>query len=186
MPRFYYTTLLIRRNYLYKDHFVYSADNYTKEGMNEHLKKQIEDLNTMVAPEDRITIVPDSARLQHTSTPEMDELYRKPILPKMELPGGKYIKFEDTSIAGNKTKMFLVINNESEETIGLIKWYGAFRKYSFFPNANTVFENKCLRDITVVLEYLMEQHKLLKDLDFVPSYMGTTEELNKLTQNQKP
>lgn len=182
MPRFYYSALLIRRKYLYKDHFCYSTDTHTEQKMKDNLEKQIADLNAMVPPEDKITIVPGSEKLDTVAPSDLNEIYKKPFFPKMELPNGKYIKFVDTSITGNKTKMFLVVNTENEESIGLIKWYGPFRKYSFFPNANTVFEHKCLRDITSVLEGLMEMRKLEKDVNFVPNYVGTAEELNKSIQ----
>jgi hypothetical protein len=31
--------------------------------------------------------------------------------------------------------------------LGEVKWFGKWRKYSFFPETNTVFEQDCLRDI---------------------------------------
>ena len=32
-------------------------------------------------------------------------------------------------------------------TLGQVKWFGAWRRYAFFPSAGTVFEETCLRQI---------------------------------------
>jgi hypothetical protein len=38
------------------------------------------------------------------------------------------------------------------ETLGYVKWWGAWRKYAFFPLASTLYEEKCLRDIAEFCE----------------------------------
>jgi hypothetical protein len=70
----------------------------------------------------------------------------------------KWLEFDLTCWTG-KTKTFHVRNSETKFVIGIIKWYGAFRKYSFFPTANCVFESKCLGDIADFLKDLMDERK---------------------------
>lgn len=76
----------------------------------------------------------------------------------------KWIQFDEVVIPGRKTKVFLVYNKENTETpIGEIKWYGAFRKYSFFPQPHTVYESVCMQDITNFLDELMEERRAAKE-----------------------
>jgi len=65
----------------------------------------------------------------------------------------KWIRFVEQYTAGT-TRKFSVENKQYDTTIGVIKWYPAFRKYSFFPATNCVFEADCLRDITIKLNQL--------------------------------
>src|SRR5688572_11111304 len=58
----------------------------------------------------------------------------------------KWLDFNEVPFKG-KTKKFEVVNREQNFTIGEVKWYGAFRQYSFFPVPNTVYERQCLMDI---------------------------------------
>lgn len=57
-----------------------------------------------------------------------------------------------------KTLKFEVIN-KSDILLGYIQWYGPFRKYCFYPSSNTLWDNKCLKDIVKVLEQLMNERK---------------------------
>ena len=58
-----------------------------------------------------------------------------------------------------KTWVFDVNAKEGGDNLGQIKWFGHWRKYSFFPNTNTIFEHQCLRDIALTLEILMDERK---------------------------
>ena len=60
------------------------------------------------------------------------------------------------------TDVFHVVNKENRCMLGVIKWFGSFRQYSFFPEAQTVFEHKCLKDITAFLDAIMLEHKTAK------------------------
>ncbi len=61
-----------------------------------------------------------------------------------------------------KTGMFDILNKESGYNLGQIKWYGPFRKYSFFPSENCVFETKCLQEIVDFMNELMDARKKAK------------------------
>lgn len=66
-----------------------------------------------------------------------------------DLPGGKKMK----------TRVFHIHNKETRTFLGYIKWYGGFRKYSFFPEPNMVFEATCLQDIIDFIQELMDARK---------------------------
>jgi len=59
----------------------------------------------------------------------------------------------------DKTTRYEVRNSENNVLLGIIKWFGAWRKYAFFPYPDTVFETQCLSDITQFLKDLMEERK---------------------------
>jgi hypothetical protein len=72
----------------------------------------------------------------------------------------KWIVFKELPKGKNRlTRLFVVLNTESQTPIGNIAWYGAFRQYSFFPKENTVFEKTCLKDISEFLQQLMDERK---------------------------
>lgn len=73
----------------------------------------------------------------------------------------KWIYFSAVNSTG-KTTVYNCYNKESETFLGQVKWYGPFRKYSFFPEANIVFETQCLKDIASFLDQLMLERKLAK------------------------
>lgn len=43
--------------------------------------------------------------------------------------------------------------------IGVVKWYGPWRKYCFFPMAEAVYEQVCLRDIANFCEEETAKHR---------------------------
>lgn len=65
-----------------------------------------------------------------------------------------------------KTKIYHVVTKASNNTerLGVIMWYGAWRKYAFFPDnkVQTIFEAQCLTDITSFLTLLMDERKQMK------------------------
>lgn len=61
-----------------------------------------------------------------------------------------------------KTIVYNCSNKENRVLLGQVKWYGAFRKYSFFPEPNMVFESQCMRDIVSFMDQLMLERKIAK------------------------
>lgn len=59
---------------------------------------------------------------------------------------------------GRKTNVWWVENRRSGARLGEIKWYGAWRQYCFYPEANCVFNKGCLLDIQQFLKDAMEDH----------------------------
>lgn len=84
----------------------------------------------------------------------------------------KWLKFIDYTVAKKnkrghmlnsqpKTNTYVVRNKESETVLGIIKWYGPFRQYSFFPEPDMVFEKTCLTDLSNFLKKIEEERKSL-------------------------
>ena len=75
---------------------------------------------------------------------------------------GKYIRGYDTTPPqkNRKTKIIHLISSGDVETLlGVIKWFGAWRQYCFFPKENTLYNNECLKDIKEFLEKLNKEKK---------------------------
>lgn len=64
--------------------------------------------------------------------------------------------FTGTSDSG-KTKRWYIWNDETQ--LGHIRWFGQWRKYTFFPAPNTTFDSSCLDEIKTFLETETEKHK---------------------------
>jgi hypothetical protein len=76
-------------------------------------------------------------------------------------PTSKWLVFKrETSAAARYiTSMYSVSNKDQGAVLGIIKWYGPFRQYSFIPSSDCVFERTCLRDIANFCEWLTAEHK---------------------------
>lgn len=62
--------------------------------------------------------------------------------------------------SARKTSVWAVLSTVNVgDVVGRIAWYGAWRKYAFYPEPNTVFEPTCLRDITTFIEERMAERK---------------------------
>ena len=70
----------------------------------------------------------------------------------------KWIKFVESSFKSAKTKRWAVCTDR-DGAIGWIRWHGRWRKYAFFPNGCTVYEQDCLRDIAEFIESETKEHK---------------------------
>ncbi len=73
---------------------------------------------------------------------------------------GKYIRFslsEDQPKSG-RTNIWEVIA-KAGGFLGQIRWFARWRKYSFFPAPDCVFEEVCLGDITDFLKWATHSHK---------------------------
>ena len=59
-----------------------------------------------------------------------------------------------------KTQVIEVISKLHSDRLGIIKWFGKWRRYAFFPETATVFDAKivfdteCLNDIVSYIEKL--------------------------------
>lgn len=73
----------------------------------------------------------------------------------------QYLVFEEQPTK-NKTKVIHVINRTHKDVIGVIKWYGSWRQYCFFPAYDTVWNTGCLNDVLDVINTLMKDRKRSK------------------------
>ncbi len=66
---------------------------------------------------------------------------------------GTHIEFvhEGMSLSG-KTGIWIVLAKRGGGVLGKVKWFSRWRKYSFFPAQDCVFEQTCLREIAEFIE----------------------------------
>lgn len=58
-----------------------------------------------------------------------------------------------------KTPRYEVRTSDTHFVLGTLEWYSPWRKFSFFPTENTVFEDQCLATIQGWLRILNSAHK---------------------------
>jgi hypothetical protein len=62
--------------------------------------------------------------------------------------------------ASGKTRVYEVdTKDEIRVCLGEVRWYAPWRKYAFFPDPDTLYEQDCLRDIAEFLEGLMIERR---------------------------
>ena len=72
----------------------------------------------------------------------------------------KWVTFEELGKStSGKTSAFGVFTKDGGIELGWVKWFGRWRKYSFFPTSNTIFEETCLRDIAEFIQEKTREHK---------------------------
>jgi len=72
----------------------------------------------------------------------------------------EYIEFVEVGDTG-KTKLFDV-RRLGGATLGMVKWYGPWRQYTFFPAHATVWNNDCLKAIITFIKGLMQGRVMAK------------------------
>jgi hypothetical protein len=74
---------------------------------------------------------------------------------------GTHIRFFSIPTAG-KTSAWSVESKHGRDGLGIIKWFGPWRKYAFFPEPDTVFEEVCMREISQFIVDQTAEHKLAR------------------------
>ena len=69
-----------------------------------------------------------------------------------------WIEFLCKSVSG-KTNEYIV-RTKTDIFLGNIKWDTRWRKYAFYPMANTLYEEVCLEDIARFLKEQTAKHKV--------------------------
>ena len=70
----------------------------------------------------------------------------------------QFVEFEKKT----KTRVIAVKNIHHQEVIGIIKWFGRWRQYCFFPSTETVWNINCLNDVNSVIIMLADERKKKK------------------------
>lgn len=70
----------------------------------------------------------------------------------------KHLKFVEAPPAP-KTRRVWVVNKHDDTCLGNIGWFGRWRRYAFYPNDGTLFEQDCMRDIANYIEEMTKQHR---------------------------
>lgn len=78
-----------------------------------------------------------------------------------------HLKFQRTNKPkGKKTNIYNIFkimdypkHYDGEEYLGLIKWYGGFRQYVFYPDHDTMWSKGCLELINNFLDKINKRHR---------------------------
>lgn len=62
-----------------------------------------------------------------------------------------------------KTFVWQCCTNSSGDELGIVKWYGPWRQYCYFPTSPAVYSEGCLRDIYSFLELIRTKSPKDKD-----------------------
>lgn len=60
-----------------------------------------------------------------------------------------------------KTQVYKCINNSSQNELGIIKYYPAWRQYCYFPTIQAVYSKGCLEDINNFIESLSNYKEVI-------------------------
>lgn len=91
-----------------------------------------------------------------------EDYFSRKLLSQKIVVSNEYFMILEEKLINRKTPIFHIYNSKSKDEIGEIKWYGAWRKYCFFPNHDTIWDSKCLNNINNFLE---EINTLKKEQD---------------------
>lgn len=78
---------------------------------------------------------------------------------KSKIYEGTFLLIYKKEVEGRKTPILEIINWD-DINLGEIKWYPAWRKFCFYPNKDTVWDNKCLVEL---INFLNKYNKEWKE-----------------------
>lgn len=58
-----------------------------------------------------------------------------------------YLDFIEYDRGHCRTQRWRVKHVEGDDDLGIVKWYPPWRRYCFFPESDTLFDENCLREI---------------------------------------
>jgi hypothetical protein len=77
----------------------------------------------------------------------------------MEVYTTEFLDFRQIGDTG-KTKIWRITTKGNEHSwLGEIRWFGAWRKYCFYPDGGTIFDNKCMLEIINFISDRMAERK---------------------------
>lgn len=91
-----------------------------------------------------------------------------PTRPRPKTPppgqGGKTSEYLEFSLIEQrpKTKIIGIWAKKNGGRLGLIKWYGPWRQYAFFPENETLYNIGCLGEIQAYIKKMMEGRRKTK------------------------
>ncbi len=72
----------------------------------------------------------------------------------------KYIYFLKLDNPGRKTDKYAVMQTKNQGgQLGIIKWFGRWRQYTFYPLFDTIWNKDCLEQVTEKITDLMNERK---------------------------
>lgn len=75
----------------------------------------------------------------------------------------EYLDFEEVANArpDMKTKVWAVRSKRHGNVLGFIRWYGAWRQYTFWPSEGTIWNPQCMADIQTFINGRMAERKVV-------------------------
>lgn len=71
-----------------------------------------------------------------------------------------YLHFKEMPVKkGMKTRIVNVYSLNGSESLGEIRWFPKWRKYVFFPAADTIYDPDCLEELAEKIRAMTEDHK---------------------------
>jgi hypothetical protein len=71
----------------------------------------------------------------------------------------KYLEYTQYWSSTKKTYIVNVYSRQHRSLLGIIRWYGAWRQYAFFPTDKTIWNTDCLEEIQEKINELMNERK---------------------------
>lgn len=78
---------------------------------------------------------------------------------------GTHIQFVEHPQPKRKTMVWAVTSVYDSTLLGYIGWFPRFRKFSFYPQKDTVYEEVCLRDIAEFCETMTKRQRDKRKLE---------------------
>lgn len=76
----------------------------------------------------------------------------------------EFIHFKKIDNPGKSTSIWVCIHSIAGNQLGIVRWEGAWWRYTFHPNPGTSYDSKCNRDIADFMEVATEwQRKLWRE-----------------------
>jgi hypothetical protein len=84
--------------------------------------------------------------------------------PRAEVWEGTYVRFDYTTDSkSGKTEIWTVFpKDDLTDYLGTVQWMARWRKYAFYPNPETVYEETCMGDISTFIKILTYRHRTNK------------------------
>lgn len=88
-----------------------------------------------------------------------NQQYESKVMSDWIVASNNYFLIIKMCIDGRKTPMYHIWSKTSLSDIGIIKWYGAWRKFCFFPIEDTIWDSKCLSNIIEFLDKINKDYR---------------------------
>lgn len=104
----------------------------------------------------RVGLCPDCRYPKESSD---EDMFKVCYLGQFTPVVNKYFSITEEKRENRKTPIYHIISKNSNSEIGIIKWYGAWRKFCFFPNGETIWDTNCLIEVTNFIDDLNEAYR---------------------------
>lgn len=61
-----------------------------------------------------------------------------------------------------KTNVYSVYHKEKQISLGIIFWYGAWRRYVHKPDDDTIWDSACYKEVSAFLDKLMDERNEIR------------------------